>query len=36
MLGCQPIIENDRQITRFGKLHPQLPMRGWAAERPSD
>src|SRR5262249_7180248 len=35
MLGRQPIVENDRQITRFGKLHPQLAMGGWAAERPS-
>src|SRR5262249_37902689 len=25
----------DRQVTRFGKLHPQLAMGGWAAERPS-
>ena len=35
MLGGQSIIEDDRQITRFSKLHPQLAMGGWAAERPS-
>ena len=35
VLGGQPIVEDDCQITRFGKLHPQLPKRGWAAERPS-
>src|SRR6516225_6300863 len=35
MLGGQTIVENDGQITRFGKLHPQLTKRGWAAERPS-
>src|SRR4030081_2909725 len=33
MFGGQPIVEDDCQITRFGKLHPQLPKRGWAAER---
>jgi len=35
MLGGQSIVENDGQITRFGKLHPQLAKRGWAAECPS-
>src|SRR5262249_6301248 len=35
MLGRQSIIEDDRQIARFGKLHPQLAKRGWAAESPS-
>ena len=35
MLGGQSIIEDDRQITRFSKLHPQLAMGGWAAECPS-
>jgi hypothetical protein len=35
MLGGQSIVENDGQITRFGKLHSQLAKRGWAAERPS-
>src|SRR5215813_4866283 len=35
MLGGQAIVENDGQITRFGKLHPQLTKRGWTAERPS-
>src|SRR6516165_3517614 len=35
--GCSGAsrIEDDRQITRFSKLHPQLAMGGWAAERPS-
>jgi len=31
----QSIVEDDRQVTCFGKLHPQLAMGGWAAERPS-
>ena len=35
MLGGEPIVEVDRQITRFGKLHPQLAKRSRAAERPS-
>ena len=33
--GGQPIVEDDRQITRFGKLHPELSERTWAAERPN-
>jgi hypothetical protein len=35
MLRGQPIVEDDRQITRFGKLHPELSKRDRAAERPA-
>src|SRR4029078_13672557 len=35
MLRGQPIVEDDRQIARFGKLHPELSKRGRAAERPA-
>ena len=35
MLRGQPVVEDDRQITRFGKLHPELSKRDRAAERPA-
>jgi hypothetical protein len=35
MLRGQPIVEDERQIPCFGKLHPELSERGWAAERPT-
>jgi hypothetical protein len=35
MLGGEPIVEDDRQVTRFGELHPELAKRGRAAERPA-
>jgi hypothetical protein len=33
--GGEPIVEDDRQITRFGELHPELAKRGRAAKRPA-
>src|SRR5262249_38770589 len=35
MFWAQLIIEDERQVTRSGKLHPELAMGGWAAEGPS-
>jgi len=35
MLGSQPIVEIDRQVTGLSELHPELTERDRASERPS-